>query len=96
MAGNFTVTGSNTEVSFKWTKSTAKMQSLITSAAHYLWDVGYGNHGTIESPILFSSLNNQGKLDIVDAHVRQVILDVARSYDINTAAIVTADIDLTL
>lgn len=76
MAGAFTTGGGNTTVKFEWTKPTATMQAVIGSAAHYL----------VPDDITFAGLTNQQKLDIVDANVKQHILNMAKTYDIQTAA----------
>jgi hypothetical protein len=62
-----------------------KTQKRIEMAAEYLWSVGYGNHGTDESPILFSSLTKRQKLDLVSDHLERVIRDAASSFKSNQA-----------
>lgn len=79
MTGKFTVSGSNTTVEFSYTALTATIQSIVGGCAEYLWEHGYGDHGTSENPILFTSLSNQQKLDLVDAHVKNVIVDAANT-----------------
>ena len=80
MAGTFLVDGINTTVTFEYAALTTTVQSVVGDAAEYLFDKGYGNHGTEEIPIVFADLTNQEKLDIVDAHVRSVILALANTH----------------
>ena len=80
MSGSFEVNGDQVTVKFEYTANLAKVQQVITDAAHILWDRGLGEHGTGEAPILFDELNNQQKLDIVDQYVKQEILTLARNY----------------
>jgi len=81
MSAEFEVSGTDVIVRFEYTAPIVTAQKAITDAAHYLWDHGYGNHGTEEEPILFSSLSNQDKLNIVSTHLKTVIIDAARTYD---------------
>lgn len=76
----FTVSGTDTKITFEYTALTAKIQSIVGDCAEYLFNHGYGNHGTEEAPILFTDLTNQQKLDIVDKHVKQVIIDAANTF----------------
>jgi len=85
MAAKFTVDGSDVTVCLEYTAPIAKAQDVIGDAAHYLYDHGKGDHGTDEEPTTFDDLSNQDKLDLVDAHVKQVILDLSNAYMINVA-----------
>jgi hypothetical protein len=103
MAGTFTVAGGNTTITFTQTAPTAKMQAIIAAAAHWLFDGGMGNHGTVDAPILFASLTNQDKLDIVDTYIKRIVVDAARAYSVTLAqktagdtAIADATANLTL
>jgi len=80
MAGTFVVNGPNITIKFEYITLTANAISIVGDCAHYLWDVGYGNHGTIEEPILFEDLTNQQKLNIVDAHIKRVMIDASNTY----------------
>ena len=62
-----------------------KTSNRINLAAEYLWGVGYGNHGTEEVPILFSSLIKKQKLDIVGAYLENCINDAAKTMQSNKA-----------
>lgn len=93
MAGTFTAGGGNTTVKFEWTRLTATMQAVIGSAAHYL----------VSDDAIFAGLTNQQKLDIVDANVKQHIINMAKTYDIQVAtktaadsAVATAEINVVL
>lgn len=79
MTGKFIVSGQNTTIAHSWTALTAVMQSIVGGAAEYFWNNGLGNHGTQETPILFSSLTNQQKLDILDEYFKRVALDAANT-----------------
>ena len=91
MAGTFTTAGGKTTVTFTQTAPTAKMQAIVEAAAHWWFDGGMGNHGTTDAPILFTSLTNQQKLDIVDAYIKRIIIDAARAYNVQAAAQAASD-----
>jgi len=80
MAATFIVSGANTTINFEYTAPTTAVLAIVPAAAHYLWDHGYGDHGTEEEPIGFGDLTNQQKLDVVDAYIRQTIIDLANTY----------------
>ena len=101
MTASFKVDGTNITVTFSYTAPTKMVVDTAEASAHYLWEHGYGDHGTEEAPKLFVDLTNQQKLDLIDQHVRRVILDCAKSYHVNTeqeaardAASVYADVNL--
>jgi hypothetical protein len=79
MTAKFTVSGTSTTIAFTYTALTTQIQSIVGGAAEYLWNAGYGNHGDAEKPILFTSLTNQQKLDLVDEHLKRVVLDAANT-----------------
>jgi hypothetical protein len=79
MTAKFTVSGASTTITFSYTALTGQIQSIVGGCAEYLWEHGYGDHGTEEIPILFASLTNQQKLDLVDEHLRRVVLDAANT-----------------
>lgn len=85
MAGTFTVVGTKTTLNFSYTALTIQIQGVVGAAAQYLFDKGYGNHGTPDAPILFASLANQQKLDIVDAYLRWAVIDLSKTQTINAA-----------
>ena len=83
MTAKFTVDGSNLIINFQYTAPVVRATEVAVSAAHYLWEHGYGDHGTEEEPILFDDLTNQEKLNLVDKHVKRVVLDIAKDYHVN-------------
>lgn len=82
MAATFMTGGGNTTVKFEWTNPTATIQAVIGSAAHYL----------VPDDVTFAGLTNQQKLDIVDANVKQHIINMAKTYDIQAATKTAADL----
>ena len=80
MAGSFIVLNGDVTVKFEYTSTQEKILTTITDAAHFLWVVGWGDHGTEEVPIEFGNLTSQQKLDVVDAYIRKTILDMAKTY----------------
>lgn len=81
MISKFTISGQQTEISFKASALTTLIQSIVGSASEYLFNHGYGDHGTEEVPIVFDDLSNQQKLDLVSAHVKRVIIDCANTHN---------------
>jgi hypothetical protein len=79
MTAKFTVSGLNTTITFTFTALTAQIQSIVGGCAEYLFNIGMGPHGTQEKPILFTDLTNQQKLDLVDEHLKRVVLDAANT-----------------
>lgn len=80
MSGSFTVSGSDTTIIFQYTTPTTKMNNILTAAAHALWDLGYGNH-----TVTFESLTKQQKIDLIDANIKQLVIDLAAQYVIPAA-----------
>lgn len=80
MAGTRTVSGSNVTYDFKWTAATTRLDAIADAAAHWIFDHGAGDHGTIEAPILYASLSAAQKLALLDAHLARVITDAATAY----------------
>lgn len=80
MAGTFKVIDTNTEVTFKYTALKAKMLEIVGNAANYLYNNGRGDHGTEETPKLFSSYTNQEKLDLVDTHIKEAVIALADTF----------------
>ncbi len=83
MAAAFEVDGNNLMIKFEYAGPLAKTQEVAVAAAHYLWEHGYGDHGTDEEPILFDDLSNNEKLVLIDKHVKRVIMDAAHTYHVN-------------
>ena len=80
MASKFTISGTETKITFEWTALTEKIVSIVGDCAEYLWEHGYGNHGTEEAPILFDDLNNNQKLALVEAHLKDVIINASNTF----------------
>ena len=83
MALTRTVNGSNATYKFLYTATTAIMDKKADQAAHYLFDIGYGDHGTEEVPKTYDMLTATEKRAILDKHVLQVILDASKAYRVN-------------
>lgn len=81
----FTVNGGNTTITFEYTAVTAKVQSIVTDCAQYLWDHGFGDHGTRLAPNLFENLTNNQKLSLVDDYIKSTIIDTANNEKSNKA-----------
>ena len=79
MISKFTVSGTNTKISFEVSVLTAVIQNVVSSASEYLFNHGLGDHGTEEAPKVFADLTNQQKLDIIGEHLQKVILDLANT-----------------
>ena len=72
MTARFEVSGNKTKIIFEYEAETSKMQSVIEDAAEYLFKE--------TEEIKFSDLSNQQKLDLVDNHVKRVVLDLANTF----------------
>jgi len=68
----------NTRVRFSYTAPSAKINSVLEDASRYLWREVTDDQGVVTNP--FADATNQEKLDVVDAHVKTVILNLARTY----------------
>ena len=76
MPATFTVNGSNTTITITITSTTVNIQAIFGIVCQYLWNDGYGDHGTLDAPVLFSSLTNQQKLDIFYNYVVRSIKSI--------------------
>jgi len=76
MPASFTVNGSNTTITITITSSTANIQTILGIVTQYLWNDGYGDHGTLDAPIQYSSLTNQQKLDIFFNYIIRSIKNI--------------------
>jgi len=79
MSGSFNVIGTDTEVIFRWTAPTEVVLDIVGGAAEYLFD-RTSVYTDDENPYVFDDLTNQEKLNLVDAHFKQVILDLANTF----------------
>lgn len=79
--------GGNGSLVFTFSKTApnAKMQSIALQAAQYLFDHGYGDHGTPEAPRTFESLSNAERLAILDQYIANTLRDTARTKYISVA-----------
>lgn len=80
MTATISTSGANTTITLAYTAPNATMLSVVGAAAEYLFNHGYGNHGTEESPIVFADLTNQQKVNLVEAHVKDVIINAANTH----------------
>ena len=76
MPARFTVNGSDTTISFEFTAPTTKIQTIVGIISLYLWNTGAGDHGTNDAPILYTSLNNQQKLNLVFQFVLTSLMNI--------------------
>ena len=97
-----TVTGTGLNRTFTYSKlsTLVKITDMGEKAAHYLFDLGFGNHGTPESPITFAELTNPQMLALLDGYITRSLRDLAFTYDenevVNSARLTVqvADFDL--
>ena len=80
MTSKFTIDGTDTTITFSWTALTEKIVSIVGDCSEYLWEHGYGDHGTEETPIVFDDLNNNQKLALVEAHLKDVIINASNTF----------------
>ncbi len=74
MTAKFTVDGNNTKIIFEYETTTEIIQAIVEDASHYLWKE------VIDSDVTFEDLTNQEKLDLVNEHVKLVIMNLANTY----------------
>ena len=77
MAGRFEVNGTKIKIAFEYEAPAAQVQSIVGDAAEYLWQEEVDEAGEVINP--FSEASNQSKLDVVDAHLKRVIIDLANT-----------------
>ena len=58
------------------TSTTVNIQAIFGIICLYLWNDGYGDHGSLDNPNLYTSLTNQQKLDIFYAYVVRSIKNI--------------------
>ena len=85
MTSKFTIIGDKTKITFEWESLTTLIQSIVGDCAEYLFNHSYGDHGTEEAPILFGDLNNNQKLALVEAHLKDVIINASNTFKSNKA-----------
>ena len=86
---SFSTSNGDTTVTFDYTATTAKVQAVVGDAAEDLWKEVKDDEGVVTNP--FSSATNQEKLDVVDAHVKGVVVNLANSFKSNKAQDVARD-----
>ena len=91
MTSKFTISGTETKITFEWTALTEKIVSIVGDCSEYLWDHSYGDHGTEEAPILFDDLNNNQKLALLEAHLKDVIINASNTFKSNKAQTVARE-----
>lgn len=89
----FVVDGSNTKVTFEYTALTTMVLDVVGDAAEYLFDKGFGDHGNEENPIVFADLTNQEKLNLVDAHVKSVVMALANTFKSQAAQVAARELE---
>ena len=85
MTSKFTIIGDKTKITFEWESLTTLIQSIVGDCAEYLFNHSYGDHGTEEAPTLFDDLNNNQKLALVEAHLKDVIINASNTFKSNKA-----------
>jgi len=81
----FTTSNGQTEVSFNYTATTAKIVEVLSDASEALFDRGLGDHGSEEEPIVFADLSNTEKLNIVDDYIKEIIVNRANQFKLDEA-----------
>ena len=71
---------------WQYSATTTIVDKKADQAAHYLFDVGMGDHGTEEAPRTYADLSLAEKLAILDKYVLGSILEASKSYKANTDA----------
>jgi len=71
----------NTRVRFDYSASSTKINSVLSDASKYLWKEVTDENGVVTNPL--DSATNQEKLDVIDRHVKTVLLNLAKTYRSN-------------
>jgi hypothetical protein len=69
-----------TTINFAYSKDTDIILEKGDKAAHYLWNLGHGDHGTQDDPVSFDSLTNQDKLNLIGLYLLTAIHEAAAGY----------------
>lgn len=80
MTGKITTSGPNSKLILTYAAITEKIEKTVEYNAHYLWDLGQGDHGTPEEPIKFIDLEQQDWIDIVFSHWLLTMRNGARQF----------------
>jgi len=78
----FIVSGDKIKIVFEYEALTTKVQPIIEDCAESLW-VEETEDEVVTNP--FSKATNQEKLNVVDAHVKRILLDMSNSWKSNEA-----------
>ena len=91
MSAEYILNNGEMTIRFEYTAPQQKAINLGNDCAHWLFDHGYGDHGTAEDPIYWEDLSNQAKLKILDKATKDFLISNAKSYHINAASVDAAD-----
>lgn len=101
MTVTITGTGTTRTITYAKTALTAKITNTSDRAAHGLFDMGLGNHGTPLAPRVYADLTNAEKYAMLDKYITETLAGLAYTYHVANAvdtaratAISTADFDL--
>ena len=78
MTGTFEVIDDEIKIAFAYQAEADKVTDIVGDAAHYLWKEEMDENGEVINP--FDEATNQEKLDVVDAHLKRVIIDAANTF----------------
>ena len=81
MVFDLSINSDKSTVTFTFTYKTIVVNDIITSAAHYLYDLTEHE----ENDLSFEKSSLHYKLAFVESHIMQVIIDLAQSYTVNAA-----------
>lgn len=79
-----TITYANGTLTITYTGDPAKIARTLLLAAQHFYP-HYPIYGANGDMIPFDSLTNAQRMSIIDAHLKRVILDAARTYNVNAA-----------
>ena len=83
MTAIFKVDGTKVTVSFSYKAEIELVQEVVNACAEYLWVEELDENEEVINP--YEDASNQDKLDIVDAHIKSVLLNMADSFRSNQA-----------
>ena len=93
--------GGNRTLTYEKTAPSDKILNVLDDCVHYLFDHGYGDHGTEEEPRTYADQTTPDKLDMLDKHLTRVLMEAAGAFHVNDAievarlaAIADSDFDL--
>jgi hypothetical protein len=75
------ITSGNRTITYAKTAPSAKMLDLGEKAAQRIWNMGFGEHGTFESPVLFSQLSNAQKMVVLDEYLTHILRQAAHEQE---------------